>query len=444
MTPADTTGPATWMGECPKTWMPRRLKHVLARNDGGVWGEDGDEEDTLVLRSTELDLDGSWTIADPAYRRLSSAERLKALVRAGDLVVTKSSGSQDHLGKTGVVTPELEERRCAYSNFMQRLRVSIEADAKYVFWLINSRICREALNYFGSTTTGLRNLTGTILGDLPFPGPPLSEQRGIADFLDRKTAAIDALAGRRQQQLQTLLALKAATIDHAVIQGLSEGVATKDSGLPWLGRCIPSHWTVKRLKHISPRVSVGVVVNPSHYCAAEGAPFLLGKNVYAGGLRLEDVNRIDPESNRILSTSMLRAGDLVSVRVGAPGVTAVIPPELDGCNCASVMIIRQAPDVASQWLCYAMNSLVGRMQVGAVQYGAAQEAFNVGHAVDFSFPVPPLAEQRAIADYLDKTTLEFDGVSRALASQLALLREYRQALITAAVSGQLAMAKDAA
>jgi type I restriction enzyme S subunit len=87
--------------------------------------------------------------------------------------------------------------------------------------------------------------------------------------------------------------------------------------------------------------------------------------------------------------SQLRAGDLVCVRVGDPGVTAVVPPALDGINCASVMIIRQASTFSSEWLCYAMNSQAGRQNIALVAYGAAQKQYNIGHAVDFIYPTPP-------------------------------------------------------
>ena len=134
---------------------------------------------------------------------------------------------------------------------------------------------------------------------------------------------------------------------------------------------------------------------------------------------------------------MLHPGDLVTVRVGYPGVTAVVPPSLEGANCASVMIVRKGKRFDSNWLCYAMNSRVVRYQVERVQYGAAQEQFNISHAVDFRFPVPPLSEQAQIADYLRARTSELAAsIDRTLRS-IALLREYRSALITAGVTGEL-------
>jgi type I restriction enzyme S subunit len=271
---------------------------------------------------------------------------------------------------------------------------------------------------------------------LPLAVPPEPLQRRIADFLDRKTAAIDALIAKKERLVELLAEKRQALITQAVTKGLDPNVAMKESGIPGVGQ-IPRHWRVMRLKHISPRQTVGVVVNPSAYYAEEGVPFLFGGNTREGGFCLDGVRRISSESNRILAKSVLRTGDLVTVRVGYPGVTAVIPPKLDGCNCASMMIVRRSQQFSSEWLCFAMNSVVGRRQVEVVQYGAAQEQFNLSHAVEFRFPVPPLPEQREIAQEVGQGVGQLAELRTRLGSSITNLREYRQALITAAVTGQL-------
>src|ERR1017187_4656864 len=164
---------------------------------------------------------------------------------------------------------------------------------------------------------------------------------------------------------------------------------------------IPEDWEVKALKLISPRQSVGLVVNPSTYFERAGTvPILVGSNVSEYSIDWTAARRITRSSNDLLAASRLEAGDLVTVRVGDPGITAVVPPELDQCNCASMMIVRRHPSFDSHWLCCAMNSRLGRRQVEHVQYGTAQKQFNIRDAVDFCYPVPPLLEQRAIAEVL--------------------------------------------
>ena len=147
-------------------WTAHRLKFALSRNDGGVWGEDFDDDGTVVLRSTEVSLAGEWRIEDPARRRLSKKDQIAGLLLAGDLLVTKSSGSEAHLGKTALVSNEVAALTPAFSNFMQRLRFSVGNDPRYFFWVLNSEAGREYLGCLGSTTTGLRNLSGGLLAEL--------------------------------------------------------------------------------------------------------------------------------------------------------------------------------------------------------------------------------------------------------------------------------------
>ncbi len=282
----------------------------------------------------------------------------------------------------------------------------------------------------------MQGLNSSIIKELTLAIPSPVEQDTILAFLDRETARLDALIAKHERLIELLQEKRAALISHAVTQGLGPSAPMNDSGVPWLGQ-IPAHWGVKRLKRISPSQFVGVVVNPSRYVVEEGIPFLFGSDISEGHISVENARRISPESNLLLSKSILQAGDLVTVRVGYPGVTAVVPPGLDGCNCASMMVIKQHKLFCSQWLCYTMNSRIGHTQVELVQYGAAQEQFNIGHAVSFVFPVPPLTEQQAIAAYLDRETARLDALIARVREGIEKLREYRAALISAAVTGKM-------
>ena len=247
---------------------------------------------------------------------------------------------------------------------------------------------------------------------------------------------------KKQRLIERLQEKRQALISHAVTKGLDPHAPMKDSGIEWLGQ-IPAHWAIKRLKHISPWVGVGLVINPSTYVKDEGVPFLFGGDIQPGTILVEKARRMSDEDSRKLPQSRLHPGDLVTVRVGYPGITAVVPPELEGANCASVMVVRGATTFVSQWLCYAMNSTLGSDQINVVKYGAAQEQFNISHAVEFVFPVPPREEQQALADHLDSQLQQMAGIEERLTSQITKLQEYRQTLISAAVTGKIDVTKDA-
>ena len=135
----------------------------------------------------------------------------------------------------------------------------------------------------------------------------------------------------------------------------------KDSGVEWLGE-VPAHWAVLPLKRVSPQQTVGIVVNPSEYITDEGLPFIYGGDISEGRIDYISSRRISPENSQRNEKTCLKAGDLLTVRVGAPGITAVVPPECEGGNCASVMLVRRG-EFNSDWLCFVMNSRAVRYQV---------------------------------------------------------------------------------
>ena len=209
--------------------------------------------------------------------------------------------------------------------------------------------------------------------------------------------------------------------------GLKPGYKKTEVGV------IPEEWEVKPLNRISPRQSVGLVINPSSYFDKAGTvPLLVGSNVAENFIDSTTSSRITKSSNDLLSASRLVAGDLVTVRVGEPGVTAVVPPELDSCNCASMMIVRRHPSFDSHWLCAVMNSRLGRQQVEHVQYGTAQKQFNISDAVDFCYPVPPFPEQRAIAGALS----DVDELIGVLDQIIVKKRGLKQAAMQQLLTGQ--------
>lgn len=196
---------------------------------------------------------------------------------------------------------------------------------------------------------------------------------------------------------------------------------------------IPETWKVKPLHQISPSQSVGLVINPSsHYSVTGTVPMLVGSSIFENRIDPASANRISEESNRFIAASRVFEGDLLTVRVGEPGVTAVVPPELDGCNCASVMIVRRHVSFNSHWLSAAMNSQAGLNQVENVQYGTAQKQFNISDAVNFLYAVPPLPEQETIAKALRDT----DALIESLEQLLAKKRQIKQGAMQQLLTGQ--------
>jgi type I restriction enzyme S subunit len=159
---------------------------------------------------------------------------------------------------------------------------------------------------------------------------------------------------------------------------------------------------------------------------------LVGSNVTENRIDWEGARRIARDSNERLPASRVYTDDLVTVRVGDPGVTAVVSKEYSGSNCASMMIVRSHPSFDSNWLCYLMNSSYGRSRIESVQYGTAQKQFNISDAIEFKYPVPPLPEQRAIAAALS----DVDALIAGLEKLIAKKRDLKQAAMQQLLTGQ--------
>lgn len=431
MSPPGEQAASTWIGGLPHSWELMRLRHVANFVNGAAFKPDEWEaEGTPIIRIQNLNDGAEFNFTK---RVLPS----KYHVQCGDLLFGWSGNRGTSFG------PFRWQHGGHYYLNQHIFRVyGYGCDRAWLYWVLKA--VTHDVEEHAHGIIGMVHITRPELDSIQVPVPPKPVQQAIADFLDKKTAAIDTLIAKKERFIKLLQEKRQALITQAVTKGLDPNVPMKDSGIEWLGE-IPAHWELKRLKHISPHQSVGVVVNPSTYVDPEGVvPFFYGADVSEFRLDAEGARRITETSNRVLAKSRLRAGDLVTVRVGEPGITAVVPREFDGSNCASVMFIRQARSFHSSWLAYAMNSRIGRFQVEQVQYGAAQKQFNIAHAVNWLFPVPPLPEQAALAVELDQLRSQLNSLCGAVASHIEKLREYRQALISAAVTGKIDVTKERA
>lgn len=255
--------------------------------------------------------------------------------------------------------------------------------------------------------------------------PSFSEQRAIADFLDAETLRIDALAERRVATIE-LLSLRRRALIEAAIRGVAGNI-----------RSMP-------LGYAAAHVEVGIVVTPAAWYSNEGLLALRGINVRPGRIVLDDVVHISAEGQHAHPKSVLRAGDLVVVRTGQAGAAAVVPDQLEGANCIDLVIVRPGGRLLPRYLEYVLNSDWSQKHIAAHSVGTIQSHFNVGAMKHLPLPVPSMEEQGNVVDMLDLETASIDRTVKKMQAQVALFRERRQTLITAAVTGELDVSRGAA
>lgn len=421
-----------WLGQIPNNWENDRLAHNLQRNDGGVWGEDDPlEEGNLVFRSTEINQDGTWKLDDATTRKLSSSDFKKAKLLEDDLLITKSSGSSEHLGKTAIVTKSIENSEVAFSNFMQRLRADKKYFPKYLFYLLNNETGREQINYWGSTTSGLVNLNSSIIGRFVFSIPPITQQQSIALFLDQKTRILDTVVEKKQKLIDLLSEKRSALITHTVTKGLDPKIKMKPSGIEWVTE-IPVNWKVVPLfSKAKENLNKNTKLNNTNLLSLSYGK-IIQKDIKSDfGLLPESFNTYQIIKNGYI---VLRLTDLQndhkSLRVGlVNGESGIITSAY-----TSIFFINGINPTYGYYLLHAYD--ISKVFYG--MGGGVRQSIDYKQVKKLPFILPTsFTEQNSIVDYLESKTELIDSIISKTEKSISELHEFRSSLIYHAVTGKI-------
>ncbi len=434
--PAYKDSGVEWLGEIPEHWAATPLKRMLSRNDSGVWGDEPEsDDDPIVLRSTEQGIGGEWQITDPARRKLSKTDIEKSLLYQNDLLVTKSSGSEAHIGKASLVTPEVAALRPCYSNFMQRLRVTADHSPSFVHFILNNRIAREQMAFLSSSSTGLANLNATVIGQVRAAAPPLMEQTSIAAFLAHETSKIDVLIAEQQNLIALLKEKRQAVISHAVTKGLNPDAPMKESGVEWLGE-VPEHWVTPPLsfRYTS---ELGKMLDTARISGDHPVPYLRNVDVQWDRFNLDDLPVMDIKPSEY-ERYTVKPGDLMVCEGGEVGRTAIVP-HISGVLGFQKALHRLRAASSAEIPRFMFYTLSCAASLGVfTMAGLSTIAHLTGEQLRrYRFPTPPPDEQTAIVAFLDRETAKIDSLIAEGEHAVDLLQERRAALISSAVTGKI-------
>jgi len=263
---------------------------------------------------------------------------------------------------------------------------------------------------------------------------PPRRQAHIVDYLDRETTRIDDLVAKKQRLIDLLEEKRTALITQAVTKGLDPTVPMKDSGVPWIGE-IPTHWVITQLKRVA-RVRYGLGQPPPS--VKHGVPIIRATNINRGHISAENMAFAALEDLPLDRAPLLEAGEILVVRSGAlTGDSATVTVEYVGA--APGYDLRVTPlSACPAFLAWVLLSSSAKAQIDVAKDRAAQPHINAEDLSSLLLAASPsLDEQSQIAQALDIGVARLDAVAENLAAQLRLVAEYRQALITAAVTGQI-------
>lgn len=430
-----------WIGKIPSHWNFGDMRYQLSNNDGGVWGKDieGDNEGTIVIRSTEITIDGKWDLSDPMRRLLSNSEIEKTLLFEGDIVLTKSSGSPDHIGKSVIVNTKVENLKCCYSNFVQRIRFK-ESNPKLYHYILNNYIVREQYRYLTQSSTGLGNLNGTTLNEVKLPFIPLSEQQQIVSFLDTKTSLIDSLIEKTQRKIELLKEKRTSLINEVVTKGLNPNVEMKDSGVEWIGE-IPSHWGRKKLGYLvnlQGRIGFKGYKKTDFVDEGEGCLVIGGKHIDKNNrINLSDPDYLNWEKYYESPEIMVFKGDLIVSQRGTLGKVLFIEEDYGPLTINPSLVVVNQIKENPKFLWYFLQSDSIMKTIDVLGSVTTIPMLSQEEISNFPITVPPIPEQQQIVEYLDEQTQKIDKTISIEEKRIELLKEYRQSLISEVVTGKL-------
>lgn len=276
----------------------------------------------------------------------------------------------------------------------------------------------------GSAKSTVDSIRLPMLKGFRLAFPDIYRQRVIAAFLDAKTAEIDGVIEGLVRQRELLERYKRELIAHTVTKGLDPETPMEESGLQWIGQ-IPTNWSLLRIGALYDERSTKV-------SDSEFPPL----SVTMKGIlpQLESVAKTNDRDNR----KLIRAGDFVinsrSDRRGACGIA-----NQDG-SCSLINIVLQPRQaIFSPYFSYLFRSNCFSDEFYKWGHGIVDDLWttNWGDMKKIQVPVPPLADQEAIAAHLETKTAEIDGLIGDLDRQIELLGRYRKQVINDVVTGKV-------
>lgn len=306
-----------------------RLKWSFDSTKNGAWGEEPDgDHDVVCLRAADFDgVSGRLNDGTRTIRAVDPTTFAKVSLHPGDLIIEKSGGGEKQLVGRAVLFNGVEPSVC--SNFLARARPSAKADSAYLNYLLLAIYNARGTWPHIKQSTGIQNLDMASYLNTRVSIPPLKTQCRVAEFLDGKTAQIDALIEKKRGLLDRLAEKRQALITHAVTKGLDPNTPMKDSRIDWLGE-VPAHWTICATGYRY-EVQLGRMLNADRAEGEWPLPYLRVYDVQWGSINTNDLPTMDfpPEAQ---ARYRLQSGDLMVNEGGSyVGRSAIWRGELEEC-----------------------------------------------------------------------------------------------------------------
>lgn len=431
--PAYKDSGVEWLGQVPQSWTVSRLgfeSWVRARL--GWKGLKADEYvdegvaflSTPDIKGVEINFVDVNFISEERYE-----ESPEIKISVGDILLAKDGST---LGTVNVVR---NLPRAATVNSSIAVITPFEAlDSLYLFYLFKGAYLENTIQVLKGGM-GVPHLFQRDINKFKIPVPSHAEQVVIAAHLDRETARIDALVEKKTRFIELLREKRQALITHAVTKGLNPTVKMKDSGVDWLGT-VPEHWEALQLRRVVSAVKTGGTPSEEQPSSdiIDGLAWYTPGDFGNGLVLTTSEKRVSDLAVSSGEAKVYPAGSVLVVSIGATlGKVGFIS---ESCS-ANQQINAVIPNSRVHGYFLAYSLLVKTEAMWFLANAATIGIMNQEKTKDIWLAVPPVAEQEAIAIYLDQESSRIDTLHRRTELSISLLKERRSALITAAITGQI-------
>ena len=408
-----------WIGDIPTYWKVVPIKQICRSEKYAIkTGPFGSQLKGEDLKETgDIRVYNQRNVIDNDFSEVTSfvtSEKAKDLesfyTLPNDLLIT----SRGTIGKAAILPSSVEMgilHPCLIA-----LRIDIhKANLKWVQrWINESEAFRIEIASKSNATTIDVIYTETIK-NIRLVLPPLAEQEAIAAWLDEKCEDIDAAIAKVDREIELIDELKQSEISRVVTRGLNPDAPLRPSGIDWIGD-IPKHWIICKVKHLVKFNSGDTITSEQFIDNAEFPVY--GANGYRG-----QFDKYNFENQRILIG-----------RVGALCGNVHYTNEKIWCSEHALISSKAFGGLSFdyKWMCLLFES----MNLNQYGGGSAQPVIASSVIENLSIILPPLSEQQAIADYLDKKCTEIDGLKAKLIKKRETLKELRQSIISEVVTGK--------
>lgn len=429
-----------WIGDIPKDWEMYRIKYntFLKGRIGwqGLNSNDFIDEGYCLITGTDFDNKGgiNW---HTCYRISKERfyEDVLLHVKNGDLLMTKDGT----VGKMAYIK-NLPEEASLNSHLLIIRQTTGRIDNGFLYWIMLSDVFKRFCSIYQSGSI-MNSISQSTLGLFCSYCPSIIEQQKIASFLDRKCAEIDEMIALQEKIVEELKAYKQSVITEAVTKGLNTDVPMKNSGVEWIGE-IPEHWKQCRLKnyfHLHGRIGWNGL-RSDEFEESSYAYLVTGQDFKAKDIDWKKCYQIRKERYDEDPFIQLTEGDILVTKDGTIGKVAVVKNlNKPACLNSGIFVVKQYEPKCfdSGYVYWLLVSPLLKTFNDFLNLGGTTIIHLYQNVFErMPLVLPPLEEQQAIANHLDKICSEIDSLIRIKESKIDSLKEYKKSIIYEYVTGK--------